>query len=113
MLRITREEKGGLTTFHLEGKLIGAWVGELERCWALWNDARDPQKRSRIDLSEVLFVDDRGKTLLQRLAREGAELQANNPFMRSVIDHVLRLSTAAHDKCLGSAIAFRPNHRRR
>jgi len=99
MLRITREEEGGLTTFHLEGKLIGDWVGELERCWALWNDARDLQKRSRIDLSEVLFVDDRGKALLKPLARQGAKLQSTNLFMRSVIDHVLSLSTAAHDKC--------------
>ena len=89
MLRITREEKGGLTTFHLEGKLVGAWVGELECCWVLWNDTRDPQERSRIDLSELLFVDDCGKALLQRLAREGAELQSSNLFMRSVIDRLL------------------------
>jgi len=99
MLRITREEEGGLTTFHLEGKLIGDWVGELERCWAHWSDTHESQRHSRVDLSEVMFVDDRGKALLQRLARQGAELQSTNLFMRSVIDHLLSLSTAANDKC--------------
>jgi len=88
MLRITTEESGGFTTFHLEGKLIGAWVGELEGAWAHWNNSCEPPGRSRIDLSEVLFVDERGKALLKRLACAGAELVANNPFMRSVIDHL-------------------------
>ena len=33
MLKITTKTKAVKITFELEGKLAGAWVNELERCW--------------------------------------------------------------------------------
>lgn len=97
MLRVTTRENGGVTIFFLEGKVIGNWVGEFEHCWLHWKKSGKSHRRSRIDLSEVRFVDDDGKTLLKRLASEGAELQANNPFMRSLINRLLENSARARD----------------
>lgn len=88
MLRITRKETGEFTTLHLEGKLIGDWVGELERCWAGVNP-RGSHRQCRIDLSEISFIDEQGKALVEHLAAEGAELWADNPFMRLVIERIL------------------------
>lgn len=97
MLRIIRKETGEFTTLHLEGKLIGDWVRELERCWGELN-ACGLHRQCRIDLSEISFIDEQGKALVERIAAEGADLQANNPFMRLVIDRILaqrRLHTPA------------------
>lgn len=94
MLRITTEEKSGSTTFHLEGKLVGDWVGELERSWLRFHGC-EPHRHFRIDLSEVVFVDERGKVLLQQLVSEGAELGANNPFMRLVIERLMKPAALA------------------
>jgi len=33
MLRISIDEAQEVVTLRLEGRLIGAWVGEVERCW--------------------------------------------------------------------------------
>ena len=95
MLRITTEEKYGSTTFHLEGKLVGDWVGELERCWARFH-SYESHSRFLIDLTEVVFVDDAGKALLRRLVAEGAELGARNPFMRLVIEQLTKPAAVAH-----------------
>ena len=91
MLRITVEEKADLTGFRLEGKLIGDWVKELERCWICAKNTQ-PGTRFRIDLSSVSFVDEKGKTLLESMVSEGAELVADNPMMtslaRSIVERV-------------------------
>ena len=91
MLRITVEEEADFTRFRLEGKLIGDWVKELERCWICVRTT-EPGMRFRIDLSSVSFVDEKGKTLLESMVSEGAELAADNPMMRSlarsIMEHV-------------------------
>ena len=95
MLRITTEEKKDFTTFRLEGKLIGDWVSEFEHCWSCAKST-EPGRRFRIDLSDVGFVDEKGKTLLERIASEGAELQANNPLMRLVVSTIFERSEMEH-----------------
>lgn len=80
MLRITVEERPNSTGFHLEGKLTGAWVRELERCWI----SSEKGVRLQIDLSGVSFVDDRGKALLARMVAQGAGLVASTPMMAAL-----------------------------
>lgn len=53
--------------FHLEGKLIGPWVEELQR---LSDEALFQQKTVSLDLGRVWFVDSRGVTLLRDLAQK-------------------------------------------
>ena len=95
MLRITTEQKKGSTSFLLEGKLIGDWVGELERCWISAKNT-EPGQQVRIDLNEVDFVDEKGENLLEQMASEGVELRADSLLMRFVISGVIERSKMEH-----------------
>jgi len=100
MLRITTIDKGQMTILRLEGRLVRDWVGELERCWISIKSA-DPKGTLQIDLRDVDFVDEKGEALLERLFLEGAELHADNPFLRSVIAQIVEHSTSEHAKRQG------------
>jgi ABC-type transporter Mla MlaB component len=89
MLRITVEEEDNLTKFRLEGKLRGEWVRELERCWIYARNA-GPDRQFSIDLCNVNFVDESGKTLLTRMVEQGTRLQANGPMMTSLVQEIDR-----------------------
>lgn len=92
MLRITTIDKGQTTTFRLEGRLVGDWVTELERCW-LDTKSADCRRRFRVDMSDVEDVDKKGKTLLKRLFLAGAELHGGNLWIRTIIADIV-----AHSK---------------
>jgi len=92
MLRITTIDKGQTTTLRLEGRLIGDWVTELERCWLDIKSA-DCKRRFRVDMTDVEYVDKVGKTLLKRLFLAGAEFHGGNLWIRSIIDDIV-----AHSK---------------
>jgi len=77
MLRINVQESGEITSFRHEGKLKGDWVRELERCWIHVRDVR-PEMPLLVELSDVSFVDESGKSLLSRMASQGARLEAQN-----------------------------------
>ncbi len=97
MLRITTTDKDEVTVFRLEGNLTGDWVDELERCWTEIN-AVVSTRRFQIDVTEVGFVDEKGKVLLERMLLEGAELHPGNPFMTSVVAEIVEHSTLVRAK---------------
>jgi hypothetical protein len=84
MLKITTTTDAYWTTLELEGKLAGAWVQELERCW------REilPGRSVRISLKAVTFVDDDGKRLLARLHECGAELKAEGCMTKCIVQEI-------------------------
>jgi hypothetical protein len=92
MLRISRIDRCELTIFRLEGNLTGVWVDELDR---FWGETRtlDPTRKLQIDITDVQFVDEKGKVLLERMLLEGAELHPGNPFMTSVVEDIVEHST--------------------
>lgn len=68
MLRISIiSDSDQAVQFHLEGKLIGPWVEELQR---LSDEALSQQKTVSLDLERVWFVDSRGVMLLRDLAQK-------------------------------------------
>lgn len=87
MLRITIHNETGETTFILEGKLIGDWVGELEQCWL--QAAAESPRRSRVELNEVSFIDEAGHGLLARMAAAGVELAAADLQMKAIVEEIL------------------------
>jgi len=95
MLRITVEEKADFTRFRLEGKLIGDWVKEFERCWICAKHTGSGT-RFRIDLCSVSFVDEKGKALLESMISEGAELVADNPMMTSLVHSIVEHVRVEH-----------------
>ena len=85
MLKITTKTDGVKTTFELEGRLAGAWVNELERCW---REIR-PGRAVKISLEAVTFIDDAGKKLLARLHQGGAELKAAGCMTKCIVEEVV------------------------
>jgi hypothetical protein len=84
MLKINSNTENSKTSFELEGKLAGAWVGELERCWR-----ETPSGNSvKISLDAVTFIDDDGKKLLVRLYDSGAELKASGCMNKSIVQEI-------------------------
>ncbi len=70
MLRITIEENTDAVIVRLEGRLIGTWVPEVEKCWKNLF-ATLGQRSVQVDLSAVSFVDAAGGALLTRMHNAG------------------------------------------
>lgn len=96
MLRITTIENGPITTFRLEGRLVGLWVAELERCWISIKTS-DPTRKIEIEMSGVDFIDEKGEALLEHLYRNGAKLHGGNPFMESIVARIAEHSKPQYD----------------
>lgn len=85
VIRITCHDEAALTRLVLEGKLAGACVDELDKCWR-----DEPGKWSSllIDLTSVSFIDERGKQLLKRMHDNGATLISSSIMSRCLIDEI-------------------------
>ncbi len=66
MLRIYIHDQVPVTSFVLEGKLIGPWVKELEKYWQS-SVAANPSRTMLVDLADVSFIDADGRALLARM----------------------------------------------
>jgi anti-anti-sigma regulatory factor len=89
VLRIDSLNENELTTLRVEGKLMGPWVRELERCWEKVVAERPP-RLVRVNLSAVGFIDSQGKQLLCRMRKQGSVLVPNGCFMKSIVDEIER-----------------------
>ena len=84
MLRITTQSENDITRFILEGRLMGEWVHELERCWLAVNATQ-----IQIELKDVGFIDEHGQALLARMAASGAALIATDVQMNAIVEEIL------------------------
>jgi hypothetical protein len=87
MLRIFIHEHVPVTSFVLEGKLIGPWVQELERCWedAL---AINASRTMFVDLADVSFIDAEGRALLTRMRQKGARLLSAGVLINEIVAEI-------------------------
>lgn len=83
MLRVTLQA-GQTLTLKLEGKISGSWTRVLEDCWLRTRVAANTDF-VRVDLTDVTFVDDSGKVLLQKMADSGTRLVAKNPSIPMLV----------------------------
>jgi anti-anti-sigma regulatory factor len=87
MLRITIEKSPRGTAVRVEGRLTGPWVHELERSWrTIAAEAGDT--RVCVDLTDVTFVGEDGKKLLETMYAEGAKLKASGCATRRLIEEI-------------------------
>ena len=87
MIRITELSDGSDFRLYVEGKLSDGWVDALEECW-LTAAARSNGYVMRIDLSAVTYVDDKGRDLLERMMRDGADVSATGLLTREIIEEI-------------------------
>jgi len=89
VLRITIQTIAGDVGLFVEGRLAGACVSELEKCW---HDAEagDCPVPTVIDLTNVSFIDAHGKQLLTQMRQHGIKLVANGLMSKFVIEEIER-----------------------
>ena len=95
MLKITllpsSDQTEAITRLILEGRLEGAWVGELSRVW-------DGLRRScgaivEVNLSGVSYASESGARLLRAMRVQGAALTADSSLAKSWIEDQIGSST--------------------
>ena len=87
MIRISQISKDSKQHLFVEGTLSDGWVDALETSW-LEAQSQLNGDPLRIDLSEVTYVDDKGRELLARMIRNGTELWATGIMTRTVIEEI-------------------------
>jgi len=87
MLKITLHDSADELRFRLEGRLSGAWVGELRQCWQTALSTVHGRKTT-LDLGEVDYVDADGQSLLAEMFRQGVSLKAVTPLIREVVQEI-------------------------
>jgi ABC-type transporter Mla MlaB component len=92
VLRIHVENEPDSVRLRLEGKLIHPWVDELFKAWMDVSPRIPGHWSVLVDLSEVSFVDARGKAMLAAMRRAGCSLRGPTPFIEAVIAEVESLS---------------------
>ncbi|HET9789470.1 MAG TPA: hypothetical protein VFP47_20210, partial [Pyrinomonadaceae bacterium] len=85
VIRITCHNESAITRLVVEGKLAGACVDELDKCW---HDAPAKWSTLLIDLTSVSFIDDRGKQLLKQMHAHGATLISSSLMSRCLIEEL-------------------------
>ena len=94
MLKITLHDSAGELRLRLEGRLSGAWVGELRQCW-LTALSTIHDRKTILDLGEVDYVDAEGQSLLAEMFQHGVSLKAVTPLIREVVQEIERSGRCA------------------
>lgn len=81
MLRISETEGDGITTVHLEGSLLSAWVDEVRSVIA----RRAANGPLRVDLTELRYADAAGIELLRALRVQGIEIASSSPYSSALL----------------------------
>ena len=89
MLRITTCDNSGATSLVVEGRLAGACVGELEKCWTETASSKSAES-VLVDVSGVAFVDAAGRQLLADMHERGTRFVAAGLFAKCLIEEIER-----------------------
>jgi hypothetical protein len=87
MLRIYIHDEVPMTGLVVEGKLVGPWVKELEKCWESVV-ATHPCRSMLVDLAHVTFIDCEGRTLLTRMRRKGVKLLSAGVLINAIVAEI-------------------------
>lgn len=87
MLRIYIHDEVPVTSFVLEGKLIGRWVKELEKCWDRMV-ATNSSRTMLVDLADVSFIDAEGRALLARMRQTGVRLLSTGVLINAIVAEI-------------------------
>lgn len=98
MLRVHVEHGRGFARIRLEGRLVGAWVEEVQRCWQCVRK-RCAASAVTVELDEVTFVDSDGQLLLEAMFEAGAELRARGALSRFLVERIQSGNSVTRQPC--------------
>jgi anti-anti-sigma regulatory factor len=87
VLRITIHDSPSEFRLHLEGRLAGPWVRELDLCWQT-AQSTVCSRAVIVDLRDVDFIDSAGERLLAAVHQHGAKLLATSPMMKHLVAEI-------------------------
>lgn len=88
MLRISLMQPNGKSiTLHLEGRVMGRWVGEVQR---VCDRHLARGQHLTLDMGEVRFVDTEGVVLIQNLKEQGVEVANCSRFVAKQLERAGR-----------------------
>jgi len=85
MIRIMTADGTGSTTITVDGVLSYESVEPVKTCCI---EALSKGKPVRLHLRDVSAIDERGRSMLRRLAAEGVDLTANGLYSSYVVDEI-------------------------
>ena len=88
MLKIQLRELDGQPILEVEGRLIGAFVPELESCWRTATD-NQPGRTISIDLKNVICVDRAGRHLLQLMHGNGVRFLRAGLAIQDILEQIM------------------------
>lgn len=95
MLKITLLRESEPPTLKLEGKLTGPWVHELEHSWNEF--LKEGLTRPvQVDLSDVTFISCEGKSLLNSMSQQGADLRSRTLMTQFILSQIKKGSNGSH-----------------
>jgi anti-anti-sigma regulatory factor len=89
VIRISQIGNGSKWHLLVEGTLSDGWVDALETSWLEAQSQRNGTPVC-IDLAGVTYIDDKGRDLLVRIIRGGAELRTRGIMTRTVVEEIRR-----------------------
>ena len=87
MMKAQVSSVGDRVTLKVSGRLAEAYVPEVESCW-LSTRADHPAGKILVDLQQVTFIDDKGRSLLERMHRDGALFAAAGLLTRDIVNKI-------------------------
>lgn len=88
MMRAQVSSVGDRVTVSVSGRLAEGYVGELENCWRIARTDH-PDGKILVDLQHVTFIDDKGRSLLERMHRDGATFSAAGMLTRAIVKKIV------------------------
>lgn len=85
MIRVITADEAASTTITVDGNLSGESVDPVETCCI---EALPKGKPVRLYLRDVSAIDERGRTMLRRLAAEGVDLTANGIYSSYIVAEI-------------------------
>ena len=89
MMKVQVNSVGEKWTLTVSGRLAESCVPELENCWRSTR-ANHPGGKILVDLKHVTFIDDKGRSLLERMHQDGATFAAAGMLTRAIIEKIIR-----------------------
>ena len=87
MIRIQTNSDSQSVRIVIDGQLAGEDIVQME---ASLRNALEPHKSTSLFLRDVSHIDDAGRKLLSRLARNGVKLTASGVYSSYVVDEIRR-----------------------